>query len=162
MTVLKNVASYLGFVICSAAFSFAAQPTGGAGAVDTQLPGAEFSLFFSAVKVVMALILTLVLLVVAIWILRGFLKVRKIPGFSDGSISVLEVRYIAPKKAVALVKVLEKVLIIGISDQSLSTLGELTPEDIKLLGTDEKPDPGVFKNILAGFTGRKRIKNIPD
>ena len=157
MTVLKNVASCIGFVLYSAVFSFAAQPPGGTGAGSTQPPGTEFSLFFSAVKVVAALILTLVLLIVAVWILKGFLKVRKIPGFSDGSISILEVRYIAPRKAVALVKVLEKVLIVGVSDQSLTTLGELAPEEIELLGTGEKPDPGVFKNILAGFTGRKKV-----
>ncbi|MBT4485585.1 MAG: flagellar biosynthetic protein FliO [Candidatus Latescibacteria bacterium] len=155
MTVLINVASGMSFVLYSAAFSFAAQPPGGAGVAGAQLPSAEFNLFFSAVKVVVALILTLALLIMAVWILKGFLKVRKIPGLSGGFIDVMEVRYIAPKKAVALVKVFEKVLIVGVSDQSLTTLGELTPEEIELLGTVEKPDSGVFKNILAGVTGRK-------
>ena len=155
MSFLIEVALCLKLVFYPAVVSFAAQGTSGSGTVYNDLPGTELNLFLSTVKVLSALVLTLILLFIAVLVLKKFMSVRKIPGFSGGAMTILEIRYIAPKRAVALITVLERVLIVGVSDQSLTTLGELTPEEIERLETVKKPEPGVFKNILSGFTGKK-------
>lgn len=135
--------------------TYTAQQAVDSTATYDKLPGAEFNLMLSTIKVVMALGLTLALLIAAIWILKRIIKNRNIPGFSGGALRILEMRFIAPKKSVALVRILDRVLIIGVSDHSLTTLGELTPEEIKLLDIEKIPEPGVFRNILAGITGTK-------
>ncbi len=155
MVIIKRVFLYVIFVCLWAGIIIAGQGADSTGTIYNELPGAEFNLFLSTVKVAAALGLTIVLLVAAVWILKRILKFREIPGLTGGAVSILEMHYIAPKKAVALVKVLERILIVGISEQSLNTLGELTPEEIKNLEVGKKPESGVFKNILAGFTGKK-------
>jgi len=59
--------------------------------------------------------------------------------------------YLGPKKAVALVKVLDRVLIVGVSEQSLSTLGELTPDEIEKLKSGKGNESSGFRNILSGI-----------
>ena len=66
---------------------------------------------------------------------------------------MLEMRYIAPRKSIALVKVLDRVLILGISDQTITTLGELSPDEVSRLDTEKTDVPGRFSRILSGFTG---------
>ena len=156
MVSLINVVLCAVFVHLPAVISFAAQGTDSFVTVESELPSTEFNLLLSSLKMVVALVLTLAILVAAVWVLKRILRIKRIPGFSGAALTVLEIRYIAPKKAVALVKVLQRVLIVGVSDQSLTTLGELTPEEIENLETDKKPESGVFKNILAGFTGSKK------
>ena len=143
------------FLYLPAVISYADQDSDSTGTVYGELPGAEFNLFWSSVKLFIALMLTLLLLVAVVWVLRKILRANKIPGISGGALNVLEIRYIAPKKAVALVRVLERVFIVGVSENSLTTLGELTSEEIERLGTDVKNEPGAFRNILAGFTRKK-------
>ena len=155
MLVLLDIVKYMGFPHLSTAVSYTTQRADSAGAIYADQLGTELNLFWSSVKVITALALTLILLVVAIWILKRFLRVQRIPGISGGALSVLEIRYIAPKKAVVLIKVLERVLIVGVSDNSITTLGELTPEETTHIKQDQKSGSGVFKNILAGFTGKK-------
>ena len=138
------------------AVSYAAQSVDSSDSLYADPMGTELNLFMSSVKVITALALTLILLIAAVWILKRFLRIQRIPGIYGDALSVLEIRYIAPKKAVALIKILERVLIVGVSDHSINTLGELTPDEITHLEKDKKPDSGVFKNILAGFTGNKK------
>ena len=111
----------------------------------------EIDFFMSLVKVAVALAFTLALLVAAVWFLKRFLSVRSVPGLSGGSISILELQYIGPRKSIALVRIAERVFIIGISDQSMSTLGELSPDDIAKL-PDNTPSSAGFSSILKRFT----------
>lgn len=143
------------FLYLPTAISFANQEIGGSGNAYGGLPGTELNLFWSSLKVVMALFLTLLLLVAGVWLLKRFLRVNKIPGISGRALAILEIRYITPKKAIALVRVLQRVLIVGVSENSLNMLGELTSEEIERLETNARTEPGIFKNILAGFTRNK-------
>ena len=103
-----------------------------------------------------ALGLTLLLLILAVWLLKKIMRVRRFPGTAPGPVSLLALHYIAPKKAIALVRVVDRILIVGISEQSLSTLGELTPDEIGKLDQGGPQDAGVFSSILAGLTGKKQ------
>ena len=113
--------------------------------------GAEINFFMSLVKVAVALVFTLALLVAAVWFIKRFLSARSVPGLSGGAISIMEIQYIGPRKSIALVRIAGRVFIIGISDQSMSTLGELLPEDIANL-PDNAPSSTGFSSILKRFT----------
>lgn len=140
--------------------SYAAQSADSVGVGYTVPLKPEINLLWSTLKVVTALGITLVILIGVVWIFKKILTVRSIPGFSDGAITVIEMRYIAPKKAVALVKVVQRVFIIGFSDQTLIALGELTADEREILDRNKQSvtGVGVFKNILAGFTGNKKTQ----
>ena len=157
MIVLLYSIKCTGLIDLFIAVSYAAQTSDSLSTtLYTDPLGTELNLFWSSMKVVTALALTLILLVAAVWVLKRFLRIQRIPGISGNALSVLEIRYIAPKKAVALIKVLQRVLIVGVSDHSITTLGELTTEETTHLKQDQKSDPGVFKNILAQFIGHKK------
>ena len=141
--------------IVDTSLGYAAQHPDSSMVPYTKMMNPEFNLFWSSVKVVTALAVTFVILVVIVWILKRIFEFKKIPGISGGSIAVLDIRYIAPKKAVVLIKVVQRVLIVGFSDNSVTTLGELSPEEIERLELNKKTDSGVFRTILAGFTGNK-------
>jgi len=154
---IKRVMGWLFFAsFLSAAACFAQDPTAGSEPIDPGLTSTEFNLLFSTIKVAAALGLTLVLLILAVWLLKKIMSVRQFPGMVSGPVSLLALHYIAPKRAIALVRVIDRVLIIGVSDQSLTTLGELTPEEIGKLDSDGPRDDGVFRSILSGLTGKKR------
>ncbi|GAI83029.1 unnamed protein product, partial [marine sediment metagenome] len=76
-------------------------------------------------------------------------------GIKNGAIDILAIRYIEQKKAIAIIRVLKRVLIIGIAENSISTLGELSSEEIGSLKLDKKTEPGTFGNILSRYMGRK-------
>jgi len=160
---IKRVVVYVVFMVFPPLYAYAGQAADSSRMVYDRLPGAEFNFLLSTIKVIAALGITLLLLIAAVWLLKRIMRLREIPGISGGAVTVLEMRYIAPKKSIALIRVLERVIIVGVSDNSLTTLGELTPQEIETLHIDSKLDQHVFKNILAGFTGRKeKEKQEPD
>ena len=110
----------------------------------------EINLFWSTVKVALALGITLVLLVATVWILKRVMDTRRLPGMSAGSIEPIEIRYLAPRRSIALVRVGSRVLIVGITENGMSNLGELTSEEIAALDTGAK-DQGGFVSLLDGF-----------
>ena len=73
------------------------------GASGAPVPGSGIPLFVAALKVVSALALTLVLMVLAVWALKKMMGAAAMRSAGD-AVTVIELRYLAPKKAVALVK----------------------------------------------------------
>jgi flagellar biogenesis protein FliO len=112
----------------------------------------EINLFWQTIQVVFALAITIVLLVGAVWVFKKILGFRRFPGISGGAIHILEIHYLDPKKAIALVKILDRTFIIGYADSTISTLGELTPEETAMLDDNRRTEPSPFGNILARFT----------
>lgn len=117
------------------------------------VPGVpEINLFWQTLQVIIALVLTIVLLVGTVWLFRKILKIRRFSGISGGAIHILEVHYMDPRKAIALVRVLDRVLIIGYSENSIAMLGELSPEEAGSLAQDQKPDSDIFSALLSRFS----------
>lgn len=106
------------------------------------------------VRFIFALAIVLILLILTLWFLKYIMKLRNSGGM-HGEIDVLEIRYIEPKKAIAIVRVLNRVMIIGLAENSITALGELSSEEIGNLNLDKKPDPGIFRNILSKYKGKK-------
>ena len=107
----------------------------------------ELNIFGHFLIVIFGLAVVIILLILTVWVLKQILRFRG-SGVADGSIDVLAVRYIEQKKSIALIRVLKKVMIIGVAENSLTTLGELSPEEIENLKLDEKAKPGAFSDIF--------------
>ncbi|MFC1490710.1 flagellar biosynthetic protein FliO [Candidatus Latescibacterota bacterium] len=105
-------------------------------------------------RLIFALAIVLILLILTLWFLKYIMKLRN-TGVVNGEIDVLQIRYIEPKKAIAIVRVLNRVMIIGLAENSISALGELSSEEIGDLNFDIKTDPGIFKNILSKYKEKK-------
>ncbi len=116
-------------------------------------PGTEFNFALSTLKVVLALGFTLVLLFVAVWFLKHFMQFRNVPGVSGSNIELLEMRYMGPRKSIALIAVAGRVLIVGITEQNMTTLGELSPEEAAALNLQssnvDTPFAGILKKIRS-------------
>lgn len=120
------------------------------------LPGAEFNLVMSTVKVGIALVFTLLLLVGSAWLMKRFMQIRNVPGLTGSNIDVLEIRYLAPHKSIALIRVSGRVLIIGLTDQAMSTLGELSPQEAAGIVQPSESSQGSFSAILGKFTKKEK------
>jgi flagellar biogenesis protein FliO len=105
-------------------------------------------------QLIIGLAIVIILLILTLWILRYIIRVR-FSGVDEDTIRVLAMRYIEPKKAIALVRVTDRVLIIGIAEQALTLLGELTPEETEQLHLDAQPRPQVFGSLLARLQRRR-------
>lgn len=90
-------------------------------------------------------------------------KYNAITGSGAELVNILEIRYLAPGKAICLVEVADKVLALGLSGSSINLLSEFTDAgqvDGLKKAAAKKPEPlQPFQGILEKFT--KRIANQP-
>jgi len=112
----------------------------------------EINLFF---RFIIGLAIVIILLILTLWVLKQVMKLR-VSGIADDAIDVLAIRYVEQRKAIALVRVLNRVLIVGIAESSRSTLGELTSEEIGSLQLDKKTQPRVWNNTIFTRLFRKK------
>lgn len=84
--------------------------------------------FFDILRVIFILGLILFLIFAAIWILK---KVS--PGVMRGTqgnvIKILSSTYLGPKKALYLIEVFDRVILVGMTDNSVNALAEFTDRD---------------------------------
>jgi flagellar biogenesis protein FliO len=76
------------------------------------------------VKVFVALLITLA----AVYLLLRFLKQKMLP--QKGMIEMLHYQSFGPKRGIAVVKILNDYIAVGIADQSISLLSKLNPADM--------------------------------
>ncbi len=115
----------------------------------------ELNIFGHFITVIIGLAIVIILLILTVWVLKQILRFRG-SVIADGSIDVLAIKYIEQKKAIAIIRVLKKVLIIGIAENSVTALGELSSEEIDNLELDKKAKPNVFSDIIKKA---KKLKN---
>ena len=108
-----------------------------------------------ALRVVLALGLILLLLVGAVYALRmlGGRNGARL----RGSIEVLDRCYLAPKRALYTVRMAGRVVVVGVTENTITPVLELSPEE----GDERYPDipsapdeSGRFSNILRAVTGK--------
>ena len=158
---LIDIIVYFYLILSNTTFLYAAQGenSGSASPSDSLIQytnslDSELNLFGNFIIVIIGLAIVIILLILTVWVLKQILRLRG-SGVVDGAIDVLAIRYIEQKKAVALIRVLGRVLIIGIAENSVTTLGELSSEEIGNLNLGKKTESGVFSNILARFWIKK-------
>ncbi|ORJ63511.1 FliO/MopB family protein [Geothermobacter hydrogeniphilus] len=108
------------------------QPTLGFAAADSS----SGELLSSGMRVIGTLVLIIGLVLVIYALAKKRFKL--LPGRHQGAIQVLEMRYLAPKKAVALVKVRGQELLLGIGQEQVNLLHRLdTPTDFETTLQDQ-------------------------
>ena len=77
------------------------------------------------VKVLIALVVTLS----AVYLMLRFFKQKMLP--QKGMIEMLHYQSFGPKRGIAVVKILNNYMAVGITDESISLLGKLNPAEIE-------------------------------
>jgi flagellar biogenesis protein FliO len=72
-------------------------------------------------------------------------------GLGSGAISVLHKTHIAPKKAIYVVKVGRKAMVVVVTDTQINHLSDLTEEELGSLEAPDRPKAKSFKQHLLGF-----------
>jgi flagellar biogenesis protein FliO len=123
-------------------------------AVSPSFITSDVKLFF---QLIFGLAIVIILLILTLWVLRFIMRSRLAgaAGVDGDAVTVLTIRYLDPRKAVALVRVMDRVFIIGVADQSLTTLGELTPEEAGALQRDATNNQQVFAHIFDRIWRRR-------
>ena len=110
-------------------------PTGGfaqeAEAIPSESLPEGWYLLFLAVKVILVLGFILILILITIALMKKIMEGRLGGQFHNSAIRVLGITYIAPKKAIGLVRVLNRVYIIGMSESSMDAIGEIPLEEVQ-------------------------------
>ncbi|MFZ5980100.1 MAG: flagellar biosynthetic protein FliO [Candidatus Zixiibacteriota bacterium] len=133
-------------------------PSESAGEADpgTFNPG---TIGMSIFKMLSALGVVLVCIYAGIFLLKKFLGRRYNGSGRDKFLQVLETAYVGQKKTVSLVRVAHKAVLIGVTDNNISILTELSEEETAALA-DNNPagEPDGFNRILKATIDR--VKNV--
>lgn len=155
-TVFRSLLISLYSILFSAAYTCASTIADSTLFSISDSASTDFNLYMETIKVLSALAITIVLLVLALYFFRKILRVKGMAGAGAGAVQVLEIHHIDPKKKIVLVKVLDRVLIVGCADNAIANLGELSSDEIGRLNVEKRIDPGVFKAVLNRFTGTSK------
>jgi flagellar protein FliO/FliZ len=125
-----------------------ASETGLAGPGSQQ--DASSSGLVAIVKMTAALAIVLVAIYAAMYGLNRVMKKRRVAGGRGGALDVIESVYVGPKKTISLVRVGDRSVLVGVTDNSVSMLTELGDEETsKLLAAQEAPAPEAFGTVLS-------------
>lgn len=117
-----------------------------------------------------ALALVIACIYAGIFLLKKVTGQRYSPGHKGSLMEVVETLSIAPKKTLSLIRVVDRTVLIGVTDEHISVLSELDEEETKVikatLQSDEEPEK--FGNMLrlassklVSLTGR-RNRSVSD
>jgi len=87
------------------------------------------SVFGTVIKMLSALVVVVLLAYGALYALRRMMGKRYGGAIRNGSLEVLQTTYVGPHKAISLVKVGRRSVLVGVTDNQISTLTELDVEE---------------------------------
>jgi len=122
----------------------------------------DSSITSSLLKLVAALIVVVIGIYGFLYVLRKMMGSKFSGNKKSRMIDVMETAYIAQKRSVSLVRFHDRAVLVGVSDNSIQPLAELTADETaKVLAeyAEEKPAPG-FKNILGDAKEKIKAWNI--
>lgn len=104
------------------------------------------------VKAFMTMMIIVGLMFALLIAVRKFLFNK--PHLNNDNLKVLSTLSLQPKKSIFIVKIFNKIMLVGVSDNSMAALGEITDDDtLKMLeSADQKKQMKGFSEILKGFT----------
>lgn len=111
-----------------------------------------------AVKVIGSVLLLIGVLYAGMYAMRVLSGKTGGGRFNSGAISVLHKTHIAPKKAIYVLKVGEKAMVVGVTDSQINHLSDLSEEELGALKVPETPKSQSLKKYLMGFAlgGKER------
>lgn len=116
---------------------------------DVPLPGVTDGLFPVLMKLGLALLVIVVLIYVAMLVLRKFSLGRAGIMGGKGSLEVLERSYFAPKKFVCLLRVEKKVLLVGVSENNINLVADVSDQDFAAL--EKKQEKTKYSSFTEYF-----------
>jgi flagellar protein FliO/FliZ len=108
----------------------------------------NISLVGSFLKMIFALAIVLGLLIGVMYFIKVFMQ-RTAPAADHQSlINILSSRYLSPKSSIFLVEVMEQVIVVGVSGQSMTPLAHISDPLIvaKMKAERRNPPPGPFSS----------------
>jgi flagellar biosynthetic protein FliO len=127
--------------------------TGRAGAESEgarELATAGPSMTAMSVKLIGSVALIVGLLYLGMYAVKRFGPGLKSGGIKQDAISIMHKRHIAPKKAVYILKIGRRSMVVGVTDSQINHLADLTEEDVESIKSEEAPAGGSFKHYLFG------------
>ena len=118
------------------------------GGAAVQEPG------IGAGKVILALFFVLSLIVVLGWITRQILVPRLLQQQKTGALAVVDSLALSPKSKVLLIRVSEKLLLLGVTEQSITFINEI--DDPTLLQASRRNSSGADNPSFLQFLQKSR------
>ncbi|MFH1278426.1 MAG: flagellar biosynthetic protein FliO [Candidatus Eisenbacteria bacterium] len=150
-------------VLCGAALLFSWGPLHGDGPAGTvgdgapALAGGGPDVGGLAAKVVLSLVLIVVLILGASYAVR-FFDGRGPAGPRAGKVRVLDRCFLAPKRALYTVRMGDRVVVVGVTDQTITPVLEFSEEEGEKLYPEPPPpameESATFAGVLKGLTAR--------
>jgi len=116
----------------------------------------DYDLTAATLKMFGVLGLILGLLIGAVWLLRRFMSRTGGPlALAGGELAVLAQYPLGPKKVLALVRVADEVLLLGVTEANINLLSRIEDEAfLARLKRSNPSRPGDFRGLLKRLTGR--------
>ena len=112
-------------------------------------------------KSIFSLSVVIVLIIGFVMFIKKFVYNRSGSNISNGLIQVINTTYIAPKKSIHLVKIMDRILVIGITENQMQTLAEFKEEEIpdSIIETRKRGEPvKQFSSYVNMFLDKVRKK----
>ncbi len=107
------------------------------------------------VKMIAALVVVIASIYGGLYLLNRQMKRRQFGRTGGRSLDVLETAFVGPKKTVSLVRVADRAVLIGVTDNQISVLTELSePETARILAEQPQPRQETFGSLLNSAVDR--------
>ncbi len=137
-----------------------AADSGAAAPESTGLVGSTAATI-SIIKMLAALAVVIGCIYLGIYLLKKLMSRRNRGGGAERILEILETAYIDPKKSLSLVRVADKSVLIGVTDNQISVLTELDPEKtLALASASSTGRQGGFAGLLRSATDK--LKGMSD
>ena len=100
------------------------------------------------IQIGFSLLIVAVLIIALVFFLKNFVYKRRGAQISDGLIRVIDTVYIAPKKSIQIIKALNRILIVGVTENQMQTLAEFKEEEIPTSFIENKKEVNTFLDKL--------------
>ena len=139
--------------------------TGGTATISKDAPGAESDASFavstpvgSILKMVSALIVVLCAVYLGLYLLKRLMNARQ--GGRGGSqlLEVIQTTYVGPKKSLSLVRVADRAVLVGVTEQNISVLTELDADETAVILANENSTEQTdsFGSLIRAAAGKLR------
>lgn len=132
----------------SAAQLISPDSMGEAETASPALTGMDDGMVAAMGKMAAALVVVILAIYGAVWGLRRLNGGRRRGRDGQRLLEVVETAYLAPKKTVALVRVADKAIVVGVTEGQMSVLTELDSDQTALALSDQ---PGPESEAIKGF-----------
>jgi flagellar protein FliO/FliZ len=113
---------------------------------------------WAIVKLLSALAIVIAALYGGLYLLKRMMMTRRTASARQAALEVIESAYVGPKKTVSLVRVGNKAVLVGVTDQQISMLTELSPAETAdlLTQTPETKTAETFAHMFKRTTDKFR------